>query len=43
MVQEVYGSIGQSIGEATGSLRESAGCKRTSNEILGSLGESTLV
>ena len=42
-LQEVYGSIRQSIGEATGSLGESACCKGTSIEVLGSLGESTLV
>ena len=42
-LQEVYGSIGQSIGEATGSLGESACCKGTSNEVLGSLGVSTVV
>ena len=42
-LQEVYGSIGQSIGEDIGSLGESACCKGMSNEVLGSLGVSTVV
>ena len=41
-LQEVYGSIGQSRGGYE-SLGESACNKVTSNEVLGNLGESTVV